>query len=407
MIFNATGTPVSLFQLTNVNDQPRTQAAPVQNFINMMGINSHIDQNGISAPDMLSMLNYLGVYNIRDGLNLGLLPEYQTLAQAGIHLETGAGDVAAPSFPSLFEQAAALGPNFLTAVEGPNEINNFAFTLNGVQSSTGWPNDNGPMVVTYMNKLMGLVKNDTKLSGVSVFDFTWGGTVGAESYGFYDLSNWANYGNFHTYPGGQPHYAFLTGLAGSYHNLTPPQTAITETGYTTKYNGTGWVSDNAQAIMDLNIYLDAFLEGFYKVYIYELYDEWQTYGVFKSVNNPKPAATAIHNLTTILKDNGAPIANPGSLKYTITGLPSQSFAMLLQKSTGVFDLIIWYEPQVDNGGTEVVVSPVNINVALGQTVSKVSVFDPVTSESASSTKNSISSLSVPLGSHPVILEITP
>jgi hypothetical protein len=376
-------------------------AVAVKSFLSSLAINSHVSQNGTSSANMLAMLNYLGVYTIRDGWNTNLTATYTTMAQNGVHFDIGMSDPYAAGALSGFETIAAMAPGALTATEGPNEINNFAFVCNGVTSQTGWPNSDGPMAQSFMTETFTTVHQDPALSGVVVYDMTWAGTTNAQNYGFFSLANQADVGNMHFYPAGQPYTQMQSSFAASYNQVLPNQGVITETGYDTSV-----VSERAQAIMNLNLYLDGFQQGFQKVYIYELYDEWQTYGVFTSSFTPKASATAIHNLTTILADSGTN-ANPGSLNYSLSGLPANGHSLLLQKSNGVYELIVWNEAPVYANGADLNVTSVPVTVQLGNTYSKVSVYDPLSSSSATQTLTSLNSLDVSLGSDALIIEVTP
>ncbi len=63
---------------------------------------------------------------------------------------------------------------------------------------------------------------------------------------------------------------------------------------------------------------------------------------------------AIHNLTEILEDDGATQAtfNPGTLNYSINGLPSTARSYLTAKSDGSYQIIIWNEPDIWNQTTD-------------------------------------------------------
>ena len=378
-----------------------TTALPVRSFLDSLAVNSHVDQNGISGADMMTMLNYLGVYTIRDGWNSGLTERYTAMAKAGVKFSLGIGDPYAAGAFTGAETIAAMTPGALVAVEGPNEINNWSFTVDGVTSNHGWPNDAGPLVQKFMTKLLSAAHANAKLNGVDVYNLTWGGTTDADKYGMFDLAGQADYGNIHFYPAGQPYLNLQTSIAANYHHVLPAQAVITETGYDTKD-----VSPAAQAILNINLYLAAYQQGFKRTYIYELYDEWQTYGLFKNVSTPKPAATAIHNLTTLLADTGT-LASPGQLNYAITGLPATAHTLLLQKSNGRFELIVWNEVPVFANGADVAVAPVALTVSLGKTVAKVSVFDPIAGVSAVSQATSVASVGLSLGAHALIVEVTP
>ncbi len=70
-------------------------------------------------------------------------------------------------------------------------------------------------------------------------------------------------------------------------------------------------------------------------------DETDSFGVFYAVGAPKLGATYIHNLTTILADNVS--ASPGTLNYSIPNEPATVHDLLLQKSNGLFELVVWDE----------------------------------------------------------------
>ncbi len=117
----------------------------------------------------------------------------------------------------------------------------------------------------------------------------------------------------------------------------------------------------------MSVYLDQFARGWRHTSIYLLRDRTdeggnQTFGFYRPDYSPRPAATNLHNLTTILADEGA-IATPGTLAYTIPNEPATVHDMLLQKSDGTFELVVWGERFT--GGSD------TVTVNLGATVPKV------------------------------------
>ena len=74
----------------------------------------------------------------------------------------------------------------------------------------------------------------------------------------------------------------------------------------------------------------------------------------------------LHNLTTILADQGS-LAKPGQLNYSIPEQPATVHDMLLQKSDGTFELVVWGERLK---GTD------EVTVHLGGTYPAVKVYDP-------------------------------
>ena len=128
-------------------------ATPARAFLDSLAVNSHVDQNGFSAATMLTMLNYLGVKTIRDGWKPDTNQTFTTLAQNGVHFDLGVSDPYAAGAFAGAEAVSAMAPGALTAVEGPNEINNWSFVTEGQTSNHGWPNDAGPLVQKFMTKL--------------------------------------------------------------------------------------------------------------------------------------------------------------------------------------------------------------------------------------------------------------
>lgn len=378
-----------------------TTAVAARAFLDSLAVNSHVDQNGISGANMMTMLNYLGVKTIRDGWKPELADRYIDMAKQGVKFSFGVGDPYAAGAlvgPQTLNTAV---PGSVVGVEGPNEINNWSFVVDGVTSNHGWPNDAGPLMQKFMTKLFSLVHADALLKGVQVYNLTWGGTTDADKYGIFALDAQADLGNIHPYPAGQPYRAIQAAIAGNYHHVLPNQTVITETGY-----ATDGVSERAQAIMNLNIYLGTFQQGFVRTYIYELYDEWQKYGLFKGDFTPKPAATAIHNLTTLLADDRAPSA-AGVLNYQLSGLPANGHALLLQKSNGNFELILWNEAPVYVNNADVDVQPTAVAVQLGKTFGQVTVYDPLQGLSPVAQASAVSQATVNLGADALVIEVRP
>ena len=192
-------------------------------------------------------------------------------------------------------------------------------------------------------------------------------------------------------------------------------TVITETGYETNasdnYSG---VDPTVQAKLTLDELLDAFKDGVSQTYLYELLDEGgQYFGLFNADGSPKVAATAIHNLTTILADpGGTSTFTPGSLSYAVTGLPATSNnfdgnRLLLEKSTGTFDLMLWAEAQIWNPTTEseVVAPSETTTVDFGQTQNVVLVFDPLQGTVPIAAYLNTQGVQITLTDHPIIVEV--
>ena len=134
----------------------------------------------------------------------------------------------------------------------------------------------------------------------------------------------ADLANVHLYPAnGDPPSWYVSAIFNAQYGkpITAPF-AVTEAGYNSDPDTTNGVSLNVQVKQTLSLVLDAAQSGASSIYLYELLDHYADpantnadnhWGLFNSDGTPKPVATALHNLTTILADPGSTTANTTSL----------------------------------------------------------------------------------------------
>jgi len=226
------------------------------------------------------------------------------------------------------------------------------------------------------------------------------------------LAGLADDANIHAYPNGNSPIGpvITSNFQTAFGNAAPGPRVITETGYTTDLNVTNGVSQAVQAQQIIDGLFEAYQSGVATTYLYELLDEkpdasdtnsQMHYGLFNADNTPKPAAVAVHNLTSLLSDTGADAASfqPGSLNDTETGATASDHLMILEKSSGVFDIALWND--ADAGTTNA--DP--IAISLGQTYQNVTVYDVVTD--AAQSYSNVSEVDVALGGDAMIVEIDP
>jgi hypothetical protein len=143
----------------------------------------------------------------------------------------------------------------------------------------------------------------------------------------------------------------------------------TETGWFTQ--GTYAISEDQQGKLFLNLFLAQYKRGWRYTFIY------------------------LHNLTAILADNVT--FAPSSLNYSIPNEPATVHDLLIQKSTGTFELAVWDE-RVSGRDT--------VTVNLGRRFSTVAVYDPTLGASPTQSLKNVSSVQLTLSDHPMIIEIT-
>lgn len=172
----------------------------------------------------------------------------------------------------------------------------------------------------------------------------------------------------------------------------------TETGWYTAAspNHTKPITEEKQGRLFLNLYFSAFKRGWSATFIYMLRDDANQgyWGLYKTNWTPKASATYLHNLTTILDDSG--LFTPDALDYSIPSQPSTVHDLLLQKSDGRFFLAVWNEKASGSN---------TVSVNLGTAQASVKVYDPTVGTTPIQTLSDVTSVSLTLSDHPVILEL--
>ena len=375
-------------------------------FIHGIGVNTHLSYLGSQYKDTSSVkiaLQYLGTNSVRDyGLPPGIdaPPAYAMLAEDGVHFDMMIfGWKIEPTVISLskFRQRY---PQALSSVEGPNEVNNFPVHYRGETGRIG--------AMHYQNALFEAVRSNSTLSGIPIYNLS----------SYPPLYGRADYANVHSYAkrGEQPFWQLLKDEAEQRAVLMGKPAVLTETGYYTLTNGAGWggVDERTQAILTLNTILDAKWLGMENVYLYQLFDEFadptgrdqeRHFGLFDFSGRPKAAASAIHNLTSILSD-ASPDARglaPQPCAWRIGSLPAGARTLLLAGSEGKCWILLWNEPAIWDDQQHIPLSPrpANVTIALPRTARDVAIYDPIVSSQRLSQAQQ--SVSVQLAADPMVV----
>ncbi len=421
-----------------------TTAIPVADFLNSIGVVSTFPDRGQLLPKTIEMVKYCGFRWVRGGIE-GLTQRGPTTVQTylDLHKQTGVrfswGLVSGGSdLEKLIKTARPLASaGALLAFEGNNEPNNWGVTYERKKGGGRAPS--WLAVARLQRDLYNAVKSDPLLKKYPVWSLSENGAE-VDNVGLQFLTipkgsgtlmpegtRYADYANVHNYiyhPGSpgvednktwkaaDPTFACkVDGLYGNYgvtwgkhfrgysetELLTLPR-VTTETGCTIG----GAITERIQALNLLSMYLDQFKRGWSHTAVYLLRDRTdeagnQTFGFFKSDYTPRKAAVFLHNLTTILADKGA-LDKPGQLKYSLAEQPPTVHEMLLQKSDGTFQLVVWNERL--KGSDE-------ITVDLGGTYPVAKVYDPTIGTEPVQTHREVKSLRLTLSDHPLIIAIVP
>ena len=363
-------------------------------------------------------LAYLGIVNVRDNYLPSSLAGFTALVNAGFHLDLAIPPaVTTAAYVSAVDAFNAANPGGIIALEGPNEVNIWPVTYNGGTTLAD--------EAAYQKSFYAAIRADAHLNNIPVYDLTIGSGDPTVFQALGNLSSAANYNNIHPYLNAAhaPEWSLNILMAPMSVEAPGLPTVITETGYNTDPNdGYSGVDQITQAKYTLDTLMDAYKAGVAATYLYELLDDnpdpnntnpQNHFGLFNSDGTPKLAATAIHNLTTILADSGAAATSftPGSLAYTVTGLTAAyGNTLLLEKSGGTFDLVLWAEPTIyspSNGGTDIPVSTDITTVSFAQVEGTVNVFDPMLGTAPIATYHNVQQIQVGITDHPLVIEVSP
>jgi hypothetical protein len=417
-------------------------AGRTTDFLNSLGINSTFPDRGQPLEKTIEMVKYAGFRWMRGGIE-GLTDKGPTTLQTylDLHNKTGVrfswGLVSGGSdLKKLIETARPLAAaDALLAFEGNNEPNNWGVTYQGDKGGGGAPS--WLPVAKLQRDLYAAVKADPDLKKYSVWSITENGAE-LDNVGLQFLTipegagallpagtKFADYANVHNYiyhpnsakpadnktwNAADPSSACrVDGLYGNYGltwakhypgysdaDLLKLPRVTTETGCVVDKE----VTENMQALNLMSMYLDQFKRGFSYTSVYLLRDRTdeggnQSFGFYNRDYAPRKAAVYLHNLTTILTDNGA-LKEPGKLDYSIPDQPATVHDMLLQNSDGEFQLIIWDERLKGED---------NVTIQFGGVHNSVKIYDPVVGTEPVQTHDKTESLKLTLNDHPLILAI--
>ena len=395
---------------------PPSTAVRAADFLSTLGVAAHINYTDGQYVDIskdLSALQYLGISHVRDAApNPNFDPTGQIhlgiAADAGLKFTFIANDPDPNLVVSRLHAFLIAHPGSVVGIEGPNEVNNWPVTYNGLTGTAG--------AQAYQQVLYNAVNADPLLKHIPVLGFTdW--PVHASASDQNNIHPYAKYGD-------QPR-ASITGSAAAQNTVDPNKPfSITEMGYHTSLTADtagGWegVDEATQARLLLNAYMDAADLGAKSMFAYQLLDAYpdvtgsdqeKHFGLFRLDYTPKPVATAIHNLTTILQDGGtnAVSFNAGSLNYSVTGLPETGHTYLTEKSNGSYQIVAWNEPDIwDQVANRPITSPAStVKISLSEVFETVEIFDPLQGTAAVETFYKVSVIDLRLSDHPLIVELS-
>lgn len=396
-------------------------------FLGGIGVNAHVSWPGhypySHTSRVVEAMQHLGVRNLRDHINSGSVPAFERLAASGVRFNLLLNPVVGvDNYIGWASRLARTYPGSVKSLEGPNEVDKWPLTYDGVSSYAA--------AVATQKALYAKARADRLLARVPVYNVTVSGISRSNSAALGDLSAHADYANVHPYyRAGQqswghsrldPRYTLENYIASAQWSAPGRPVVITETGSTTSPGSAIGVTEEVQAKQILNSLMAAAKHRVATIYIYELVDSHNGgptdveshYGLYRYDWSPKPAATALHNLTRILggRPAGGRRSDAGPAPtYTLTGLPDTGSSLLFQGDDGTYDLVVWAEPDPwqETFHRAVVAPPVTVRVALGSRVPSIAVYDPLVGSAPLRTLGPASGVTVTLTDHPLIIRLSP
>ncbi len=398
------------------------RAARAADFVDSVGVQTHApypDTAYAQWPRVLEEVKALGVRHIRDGLpsNPELIAKHQALAAAGIGCTCGF--VVDPTLSAEQIVRTARQARDVEALEAPNECDAGTNCGGGGEAGIRHAVEFLPVLRTAARRL------NVPLIGPS---FTRGESYEASGalVGLVDDANLHVYFGDHA-PGsegwgaGDPQGHRYGSIAwwkdqAAFHGPALPQ-VITETGYMAPKTAAnvGSIPEEVEAAYTPRTLLLAFQQGIRRTFLYELVDEFPTtgYGLLRHDFSEKPAFTAVKHLLALLQDGQERPRTrpPAELQLALQGGGETLRHVLLQKTNGRMELIVWLEESAYDGATgqtrSVTPKPVTIAVRGGATVRRVVRFGADGNTATQAMEDRRAAMTVTIGDQLTVLEIAP
>jgi hypothetical protein len=449
-------------------------AKQAQSFVSSIGVAGHLGEDVYSTsftPLMQEMSN-IGISNFRScGTTPTLISQTQTIYNTyGIRTivtmnpPTGilpnstywSGVTASETYP-IVSYINALGPQVVAAIEMDNEIDNsyiypnYQWYVGGVLGHL----NNTSSSPYYWGKYIKAAIQDTgtallanpatpniPLMGPSLLTASDYSYVGNQS-SYINMSNMHPYldgynpetigwGSYYTGRYGLSDYKYgsIAGYTCQYCGwLQAPNEGwgTTEGGNSTATIVTGSSSTygnwpiTAHGKYIPRFYLTAFNHGSTLTCTYELIDtgtdptnSQENYGLLYNNLSEKPAATALRNLISVLKDPGPPFV-PQGLGYSLSGATTNVNSTLLQKRDGSFDLCLWLGVPCYNSptGTSITVSSQNVTLNLTTPIASGTIYTLSDSGSQTATTATVTgtsgsqNISLAVDDHVMVVKLVP
>lgn len=379
----------------------------------IVGINTHINYPGtvydraygsIIKPRLLE----LGVRHIRDNPGNGVFRErFIDLARSGIRALLVNANRGHKDYVKSINSAVP-GLQVVDAVEPPNESDNHSLMGPG-----------GEDIRTATMNLWNDYKSDPALQNIIIAGPSFARTnssAQALAGRFPDAQNFMDVGNVHNYPGG----TYPEGPGGGgwginmqeslrrYASLSGTKPIwSTETGYKMSgaVPGHPAVSQRVAAKYFPRLFLMHLKYRVPRVYIYQLINNREDFGLLNDDGSPRLQFTSIKNFISLFRDPGAAFT-PGKLGYTLGGSLTNIQQSIFQKRDGKFYLVLWQSVPSNDGDAPRRALTLNLTTKF----TKATVYEPSFSMlpvSNVTDADGVNNLALSVSDQILVVELTP
>ena len=387
------------------------------NFVNSIGINTHLNYfDRIYGNFQLveQDLKSIGILHVRDGIHLQNQDYNETLYKRWIQLGKLGIRFDAVLDPrsnlgainsALLEKIDVLAGHTIESFEGPNELD--------VSNLPDWPSVDR----NYQKDIFTAVRSMSAGSRIGVIGPSMAFAANGKRIG--NISEWIDQGNLHPYPAGEmPSVVFPEQIDLANIMCDKKQIVFTESGYHNAVNdpsGQPGISEKAAAKYIPRLFLEDFAHGVPRTYLYELMDEAPDpgltnaqlhWGLIRANGSAKPAFFALKNLISELYD---PKQNEHlrPFSWMLNRNDPHIHHLLLQKSTGEYDLVFWQEISSYDvkRHTDIENPSVASVLTLARRARSIAVYDPVRQTEPIEVYTNEKSVLLQIPDQPLVVEI--
>jgi serralysin len=363
LLLSAAFTAIATSQVSSADGEPQA-AMPLaaDSLADAIGVNTHFSYPGtayiVRWPKVSAALLQSGFRHVRDGYasqDPAYVARIRYLGEHGISDTLG---FRIGVTPDTIRATLHTFKPYVEAVEPSNEYDSAA------RKDPDWEEH----IRADQRTLYATLRGDGDSKGITVLGPSFAHTALSA---FADLSPYEDAGNLHAYlcrrHPGQDQFSATIALERS----TAKPIWTTETGSGDNPLARCWLPDDVIAKYDPRIVAEALSAGQPRVFFYQFADTpgdvgFGAFGLITAAGDPKPQYTALVSLASLVSDPG-PQYSLKPLRYSIASPSSDVDHLLLEKRSGVYDLLLWQEVRgyrdTPSGGVRVSVTPVTVSVS--------------------------------------------